>query len=283
MTESLNQRIAAGRRALVDAGLSPGDAALDAEVLARHVLGWDLARLLVRNHEPASDEFTARFSHLITRRRRHEPIALITGHREFWGLDFLVTPATLIPRPETELIVDEALRWLRPDAPSTVLDIGTGTGCLAVAIAHERPATSVVATDISHQALLVARQNARAHGVDDRVRFVRTDLANGIGLTADLIVSNPPYVPERAAAALPAGIVEYEPPAALFGGPDGLTVSRRLFGAIHSRLAAGGVLIVEFGYGQEGGVREAAEAAEWRIERVLQDLQGIARTIVLRR
>jgi release factor glutamine methyltransferase len=279
----LFQRIAAARQTLIEAGYRPGDAALDAEVLARHVLGWDLARLVAHNREPVTPEFLERFQAAIERRARHEPVAFITGHREFWGLDFAVTPATLVPRPETEMIVEEALRLLPASESATVLDIGTGSGCVGVSIAHERPGVTVIATDLSHAALLVARRNARTHGVDSRVRFVRTDLSTGIGAHVNVIVSNPPYVPEVAAPALLPDVLRYEPHTALFGGTDGLSVVRRLFTEARRNLAPGGAFIVEFGFGQEDDVRAAAEREAWRVDGVLHDLQGIARTIVLRR
>lgn len=283
MTHTLFERIAAARETLVNAGLRPADAAIDADVLARHVLGWDLARLLARKREPAPAGFDPRFETLIARRARREPVALITGHREFWGLDFEVTPATLVPRPETERVVEEALGLLPAAAPATVLDIGTGTGCLGIAIAHERPAATVVATDISHGALLVARRNAATHGVAPRMRFVQADLVAGLDVRADVIVSNPPYVPDQTAIPLPPDVVRYEPACALFGGLDGLAIIRRLFAAAPHRLAPGGTFIVEFGFGQEDDVREIAEREGWRVDRVLYDLQELARTLVLRR
>jgi len=281
--QSLHERIAVGRRALVDAGFRPEDAALDAEVLARHVLGWDLARLIAHIRDAQPPSFSGAFDELIARRVRREPVAMIVGHREFWGLEFLVSPATLIPRPETELIVEEGLRLLPAEYPSIVLDIGTGTGCLAVSLAYERRDATVVATDISHEALLVARHNARIHGVSDRIRWVRTDLAGGLSLRADLIVSNPPYVPDSASSILAPEVGRYEPATALFGGADGLSVIRRLFAAVPRHIAAGGTFVVEFGFGQEDDVRAAAGQEGWRVERVLHDLQGIARTIVVRR
>jgi release factor glutamine methyltransferase len=282
-SRSLHERIAAGRQALLDAGFSPADAALDADVLARHVLGWDLATLIANNREPATPEFSDRFTAAIDRRVRREPVAFITGHREFWGLDFEVTPATLVPRPETEMIVEEALRRLPAGGAPTILDIGTGTGCLAVSIATERRQARVIATDISAAALLVARRNARAHGVADRIRLVCTDLAGGIRARAELIVSNPPYVPDRPGAALPADVVSYEPATALFGGSDGLSVIRRLFASAMRHLAPGGTFVVEFGFGQEDSVREVATNHGWSVAGMLHDLQGIPRTIVLRR
>jgi release factor glutamine methyltransferase len=279
----LSDCIAQARHTLVAVGFKPEDAALDAEVLARHVLGWDLARLLAYDREPASTEFADRFRAAITRRANREPVAYITGHREFWGLDFLVTPATLIPRPETEFIVEEALRLIPAEEKRTVMDIGTGSGCLAVAIAHDRPLIRAIATDASQDALLVARHNANRLGVLPRARFVRTDLAAAIGVKADLIVSNPPYVPDGDTDTLPADVVSYEPSAALFGGHDGLAVIRRLFAEAPRNLASAGSFIVEFGFDQEAVVRLAAEREAWHVVKVLHDLQGIPRTMVLRR
>lgn len=283
LTGLLHERIAAARQTLVDAGFRPGDAAVDVDVLARHVLGWDRAQLLARIRDSAPPGFAEPFGALVSRRARREPVALIIGRREFWGLEFSVTGGTLVPRPESELIVEEALRLLPVKGRSTVLDVGTGSGCLAIAIAHERRAAGVVATDLSREALAVAATNARAHGVERRVHFVCADLAGGLTIRADLIVANPPYVPEQSAPSLSRDVVQYEPAVALFGGDDGLRITRRLLQSAPERLATGGALVMEFGDGQEEGVREAAEGAGWRVDGLLHDLQGIARTIVLRR
>ena len=281
--DSLTGRIAAARQELVDARFRPEDAAVDAEVLARDVLGWDRARLLAHGRDPAPPGFAVRYRQAIDRRVRREPVAMITGHREFWGLDFQVTPATLVPRPETEMIVEEALRFVPWDRDVTIVDVGTGTGCVAIALAHERPRARVIATDISHDALRVAAGNARRHGVADRLRFVCADLMAGLGVVADLIVSNPPYVPDQSAARLPTDVVRYEPSTALFGGRDGLSVMRRLLTSASGHLAPSARFIVEFGFGQEDEVRGIAETAGWRIQDVLHDLQGIPRTLVLGR
>jgi release factor glutamine methyltransferase len=281
--ETLVERIAAARQKLVDAGLRAEDATIDADVLARHVLGWDVARLLARKREPPPPGFAEPFEAAIARRSQREPVAFITGRREFWGLDFAVNPATLVPRPESERIVEEALRFLPPGQSAAVIDVGTGSGCLAISIAHERPDVRVVATDLSHAALLVARTNAAAHKVGDRVAFVQTDLTSGLLARADVIVANPPYVPDQPPQALPSDVVRYEPAMALFGGTDGLTILRRLLSEAPAQLAPGGTLIVEFGYGQEDEVRQAAADAGWTVMDMLYDLQRIARTIVLRR
>jgi release factor glutamine methyltransferase len=278
----LQDHIDAGRQRLVAAGFAPGAAAVDAQVLARHTLGWDLARLLARQRDDPPDGFGARFDAAIARRAAREPVAMIVGSREFWGRDFAVTRATLVPRPETELIMEEALRILPPGSP-TIVDIGTGTGCLAISLAAERTGARVVATDISHDALLVASANARSHGVEARVRFVACDLADALTLDADLIVSNPPYVPETSAPALVPDVLHYEPVTALFGGGDGLAVIERLLASTARLLAPGAALIVEFGDGQEERVCEAAAREGWTVWRMLHDLQGIARTAVLGR
>jgi release factor glutamine methyltransferase len=278
----LHEHIAAARRQLIDAGFRPDAATVDSDVLARHVLGWDVARLLAHNREPAPEGFASRFSTVIARRLEREPVAMIVGMREFWGRDFAVTQATLVPRPETELIVEEALRILPPQPP-TILDIGTGTGCLAISLAAERPDARVFATDISHEALLVAAANARRHGVDRRVRFIRADLLEGLSVQADLIVSNPPYVPEKSAPALIRDVRDYEPAMALFGGAEGLEIIDRLLAQTAARLAPDGTIIVEFGYGQEDAVRASASREGLTLRRTLEDLQGIARTAVLGR
>lgn len=279
---TLHQHIAAARRQLEAVGIAAEAAAIDAEVLARHVLGWDRAQLLSHYRDAAPADFTERYQPLVDRRSRREPVAMITGTREFWSRDFAVTPNTLVPRPDTELIVEEALRIL-PDRPSTVIDVGTGSGCLAVTLAAERPQDLVVATDISHEALLVARANARRHQVDGRVQFVRTDLASGLRIQADLIVSNPPYVPYRDAGSLPLDVSDYEPAMALFGGRNGLAIIERLLATLTPRLAPHAAFIVEFGDGQEDDVAAAAEREGWQVVRVRRDLQGIARTAVLER
>lgn len=280
---SVADRLAAARSRLVEAGLTPGEAALDAEVLARHILGWDRAALLTHGREPERQGFADALDALIGRRAEREPVAQIIGRREFWGLDFEVNRDVLVPRPETELIVEEALAFSRERTLTHVIDVGTGSGCIAIALATELPAIRVSATDTSLSAIEVARRNASAHGVDSRVEFHLGDVLEDVDGPADLIVSNPPYVPESMAPHLQPEVVRYEPHAALFGGETGLEVIMALFQQAPGRLAAGGRLIVEFGFGQREGVERLAAANGWTIIRTREDLQGIPRTLVLER
>jgi len=269
---------------LVQAGLRAADAALDAEVLVRHALGWDRAAYLARRTERAPHGFAERLAGFVDRRTRREPVAYIIGHREFWGLDFLVSPAVLIPRPDTELIVQAAvLLRHRGFAPTRLLDVGTGSGCLAVSLAREFPHAHVVATDISPAALAVARRNGDRLDVGARLSLVEADLLDGLDDVDDLIVSNPPYVPSVSAPGLQPEVREHEPAVALFGGPAGLDLLGRLFAAAPRVLAPGGWLIVEFGLGQEDDTRALAVAAGWAVAEVHADLQGIPRVAVMRR
>ena len=279
---SVRERIEAARDTLVRAGLQPDDAAVDAAVLARHALGWDRAALLTHGREAPPPSFVTVFDALVARRAAREPVALIMGVREFWGLDFEVTRDVLIPRPETEFIVEEALAAFSTP-PSHIVDVGTGTGCLAIALSREFPGARVVATDISASALEVARRNAIRHGVTARVSFACASFLSGVGQGIDLIVSNPPYVPDGAAPAMPLEVVGHEPHTALFGGHDGLSALREIIGNSAAHLRPEGRLILEFGYGQEGAVTALATETGWRVMKVREDLQGIPRVIVLGR
>ena len=282
---TLHERLARAREALVSAGIDPAEAALDAELLARHILGWDRARLLTDARESAPPGFDDAFDLLVARRQAREPVAHITGHREFWGLDFEVTPDVLTPRPETELIVEEALEQYPEWKPGLIVDVGTGSGCLAVALALEFPQAQLIATDVSMAALEVARRNAVRHGINHRIAFVQTDLFPCVG-QIDLMVANPPYVAERDAALLPPEVREHEPRVALFAGPDGLAVYRRLLPEARELIeepnVSDGRLIVEVGYDQHAAVMALAAASGWALVRARKDLQGITRTLVFR-
>lgn len=278
---TIAEHLADARGALERAGIPAREAALDAELLARTVLGWDRAAFLTRRREPADAAFDAAYATLVARRARREPVGYILGEREFWGLPFEVTRDVLIPRPETELIVEEALAAFgggRP--PATVIDVCTGSGCLAVTLAREFGGADVIATDISESALGVARRNAARHGMAGRIDFRLADLLDGIESRADLVVANPPYVARRDAATLAPEVHDHEPHVALFAGDDGLEVYRRLLPAARTRLTRHGKLVVELGIGQADAVAGIAETAGLRVEHTRQDLQGITRTMM---
>ena len=274
--------VVAARERLIRAGIPPDQASIDAEVLARHVLGWDRAKYLMRRHESFPEHTADRFEAAIEQRERRVPVAYITGHREFWGLDFEVSPAVLIPRPETELMVEAALKFLSSTAGSPrIADVGTGSGCLAVTLACECPQATVVATDVSRSALAVARRNASRHGVTARVQFVATSFLDGVQPPFDLILANPPYVPRSHEATLSADVRNHEPALAVFGrGDDGLDDVREVLSHAARRLAPNGRLMLEFGFGQGPDVRRDAERAGLQIVDVLKDLQGHERTLV---
>jgi release factor glutamine methyltransferase len=259
---------------------------LAAELLLMHALGRDRTWMYA-NPESALDEATAAsFFQLIARRAAGAPTQYLTGKQEFWGLEFEVTPAVLIPRPETEHLVEVALERLgaeRVSVPLRVADIGTGSGCIAIALARELPRAEIFGTDISAEALAVARRNAEKHGVTARVRFVECNLLDGVPTDAgtfDLIVSNPPYVAREEAAQLPREVREHEPHEALFAGPGGAEIYAPLVAQAAKRLRSGGLLVVEIGYGALERVRPLlGDSNTWTDVRVTSDLAGIPRVI----
>ena len=282
---TIHAQVSAARLRLREAGITPTESDLDARLLAQHVLGWSTERFLIDAREPVPEGFTPRYDALVARRVTREPLAYIVGIREFWGLELEVNADVLIPRPATELIV-EAIQELYPDrsVPLAIADVCTGCGCVAVAIAHERPTATVSGSDISEPALEVARRNARRHGVAGRVTFTRGDLLAGVSGTFDAIVANPPYVVDRARPALQPEVRDHEPSVALFGGVDGLTLVTRLVAAAPPRLKPGGYLIFEFGLGQDVEIEDLIEAApELSLVGLRRDLQGIARTAIAKR
>jgi release factor glutamine methyltransferase len=290
---TLHERLAGARAQLEAAGIAPAEAAIDVDVYTRTILGWDRARVITSQQAPVPPALEPRFSEWLERRERHEPTAYIVGVREFWGLDFHVTPAVLIPRPETELVVEEALTLIRSDArrrPASregghmrLADIGTGSGCIAVSIAHERHDCSVVATDVSADALAIATRNALRHRVDRQVKFVCTSYLDGVDETFDLITANPPYVRDGDKRGL-SKVVLHEPDVALFGGVSGLRDIEGVLDTAVAKLRPGGWFVMEFGFGQEDDVRElAGKRPELRVDHLRADLQGLARTAIIER
>jgi release factor glutamine methyltransferase len=259
------------RSLLVEA--APGEPRRDAEILLQHVLGCDRSWLVAHDTDPLPREQAARFRTLWTRRLAGEPVAYLTGRRGFWTLDLAVNTGVLIPRPETELLVETALARIPVDAAWDLADLGTGSGAIALALARERPACRVLATDRSAEALAVARANARRHGIGN-VDFREGDWWAPLeGLRLDLIVSNPPYVP-AADPHLSRGDVRFEPRGALASGPEGLDDLRTIIAGAPAHLHPGGTLLLEHGYDQGAAVRALLRAAGFTDVRTWRDLNG---------
>ncbi len=240
-------------RSLTEAG-SPSPR-LDAEVLLMRFLEIDRLQLCLQPERELSEGDAVGFAGWVERRIMGEPVAYILGEKEFWSLRFEVSREVLIPRPETECLVEEILRFCRPPGEGLrVIDIGTGSGVIAVVLSRELPAARVVATDLSAGAIAVARGNALAHGVAERMDFFPGDLLAAVSGDFDIICSNPPYIPEDEYAILPAGIRDFEPRGALIAGPDGLDFHRRIIREGLNRLKAGGRIFLEIGEGQRNPV-----------------------------
>jgi release factor glutamine methyltransferase len=259
--------------------LSPTVAPRDAELLAAHLLHRDRTWLLAHPETVLTDQQQDQLNTLAARRAAHEPLQYILGEQEFYGLTLTVTPATLIPRPETELLVESVLSWLTdnplPHAPQ-ILDIGTGTGAIAIALAHHHPTARLTAVDLSPEALIVARQNAIHHNLDTRITFAESDLLAALSNAHfDVIVSNPPYVPTTDAPTLQPEVLHHEPHTALFAGPDGMDIYRRLIPQAHAALNPNGLLALEFGFGQRDAL--TALLHDWQNVRFLNDYANIPR------
>jgi release factor glutamine methyltransferase len=273
---------------------------LATELLLMHALGRDRTWLYTHPEAALEPADTEKYLGLIARRAAGEPTQYLTGKQEFWGLEFEVTPAVLIPRPETEHVMEVALARLGPRGfkihldsglpreKLRIADVGTGSGCLAVALAYELPHAEIFATDISAAALEVAQRNATRHNVDDRIHFLETNLLDGLtdrvgssdakSRNFDLIVSNPPYVAREEGAQLQREVRDHEPHAALFGGPTGVEMYARLIEEAGSLLRSGGILVLELGYNSAEHVREIlAEQKRWTNITLTNDLAGIPR------
>jgi release factor glutamine methyltransferase len=267
-------------RAFTEAGIEDG--MLEAEILLRHALQVDRAALFAELRRPITSKEADTFERLAARRLRREPTAYITGHRDFFSLEFTVTPDALIPRPETEMLVEATLaRIAHQDAP-IVVDVGSGCGAIAVAVAVNHPGARVVATDVSARALALTRSNAHRHSAERRVLAVQTDLLAGLQPRFDVIVANLPYVRSGDWESLDPEIREYEPRLALDGGPDGLVLIKRLLAQAAPCVAAGAVVHVEIG--DEQGVEATSHARavmpEARVA-VQKDFAGRDRMLVV--
>jgi len=260
------------------------DPRFQAELLLRHVLGCSRDSLLRRLQEPVAPEATGHFFQLVERRRGRVPIQYVIGSQEFFGLSFRVTPAVLIPRPETETLVEVALAELRRTERPRIADVGCGSGAIAVALAHALPEAGVVAVDVSPASLAIARENVLRHGVEDRIELREGDLLESFrDAELDAVVTNPPYIADEELAELEPEVIEHEPRQALSGGPDGLTVMARLLPQVSRTLSSGGGLFMEIGYGQATDVQALVDDAGLELLRTVPDLAGIPRVVVARK
>jgi release factor glutamine methyltransferase len=261
---------------------------LDARVLAGHALGIGRARLVADGERLLDAQEIDALDALAARRIAHEPVARIVGTREFWSLALAVSPAVLVPRPDTETVVEAARDAVTASGgrqrPLRVLDIGTGTGALLLALLTELPAATGVGTDISEAALAVARDNAARLALDTRCAFVVCDIAQGVDGPFDLVVSNPPYIASAEIATLAPDVRDYDPRLALDGGPDGLAAYRAIAADAKRLLAPDGMLVVELGAGQEDAVARLFTQAGLAVPApARKDLGGIARALLARR
>jgi len=269
------------RQAVADAAerLHGEYAARDAELLLMHVLGATRASVLANPARELTREEVTRFEVMIAERATGKPIQYITGVQEFYGLEFAVTPDVLIPRPETEHLVEVVFARLPKDRAVRIADVGTGSGAIAGVLAHALPLAQLTALDISSAALDIAARNAKMHGVDGRVKFVESDLlAACAGESFDVIVSNPPYIADG--EVLEKQVREFEPSLALFAGASGYEVYERLIPQAWSALRAGGLLAMEIGFGQSVRMVELLHA--WKSVEFVNDLQGIPRVVIAR-
>jgi len=259
-------------------------AARDAELLFLHTLQIPRVTLLAHPDREITAEQHALYRASLARRLQHEPIQYITGQQEFYGLLLEVTPAVLIPRPETEHLVEAVLARLPKGVPLRIADIGTGSGAIAIALAVHLPQAEITALDLSPEALAVAAVNAREHNVAHRVHLLQSDLFSALSQSSqsfDAVVSNPPYVPESDRATLHPQVRDHEPATALFAGPDGLDLYRRLIPQAHEALKPNGLLALEFGHGQRKAL--AALLETWREVAFVDDLQQIPRVALARK
>jgi release factor glutamine methyltransferase len=266
------------------------NARLDAEVLLSHIMNRDRAWLFTHIHDALEDKTRRVFEGAVERRSKREPLQYIIGKQEFWGLDYVVTPDVLIPRPETELVVESALKIIRSkNKPVTIVDLCTGSGCIAISLAKELKASRVFAVDKSNRALNIAKENARKHGVSDLIRFLEGDLYQPLEMLdihggVDIIVSNPPYVQSGDYDTLQPEVRDFEPAMALFAGQHGTEIHCEIIAGAPVYLKLHGALIMEMGIGQaEFLTKMAQDTGAYGVPEIFKDLAGIERVIVAKK
>ncbi len=253
---------------------------LDAEVLLAHALGLERVMLYAKFDQPVFEEERTAIRELVARRSRFEPVAYLTGQREFWSMDFEVTPEVLIPRPETETLVELGLEALKAHKAPTIIDVGTGSGCIALALAQTCKDARVFALERAPGALEVAKRNCKKHGLQDRVHLIESDLLRELptdAVPADLIVANLPYIEDHELEALPADVRDYEPVEALAGGRDGLTLIRTLIQEAEPSLGPGGTILLEASPHQLESVCALLTSAGFAFAQTKRDDDGTAR------
>lgn len=284
MNASIGEVLREAGRELESASVA--EARREANSLLSFVLGKDRTFLISHAEDPVDEDSLSRFGEFVQRRATGEPLQYITGVQDFYGREFRVTPDVLIPRPETELLVEAALQIVTDSGAPFICDVGTGSGCIAVTLLCEMVYARVVAIDKSPAALEIARLNAQHQSVADRALFVVSDCFDSIDAREhefDLIVSNPPYVDEAALAGLQREVKDHEPLVALSPGPDGLSIIRRLINEAPPFIKPNGHLIMEIGFDQGDAVTELVRDSAWSLREIRPDLQGIPRIVVLQK
>lgn len=282
MTISIAEAILQGSNKLRKAGVP--DARREAGSLLAFLIDKDRTYILSHAEDSISDEQAGLFQEFIEARSQGEPAQYIIGRQDFYGLEFEVTPAVLIPRPETELLIETALKLVSHENAISICDVGTGSGCIAITLLKQLPLARALALDVSSPALEISKRNAARHLVSDRIEFLLSDCFGALDQQQfDLIVSNPPYVAEKAVPTLQREVRDFEPRVALTAGADGLDVIRRLLKEATNFLMPSGHLLFEIGFDQHVAVEELIDSSIWELLDIHQDLQGIPRTVALQK
>lgn len=265
---------------LSDSGIA--EPSREARSILTHILNRDTAFIIAHPEYTLTSDELASFTEIVERRRRREPLQYIKGSQEFYGLEFMVESGVLIPRPETEILVEKTIEVISDLREPNLLELGVGSGCISISVLHSVGSANAVGVDISDIALRISGQNAARHGVADRLALKKSDLFEGVTNAFDVIVSNPPYIPARDRATLQPEVGLYEPEAALFSGDDGLDGIRRIVKNAPEFLRSEGFLLIEIGYGQSESVKELYDLTIWHDVEFIPDLQGIERVVKAR-